>query len=314
MTQCREGWHLLEELPDRDSTSEGGGEESPKSQRRHRSTRRRQDVPDLPRLEMENRTIGKPIVAPNGKTYRPSMFLTVTLPSYGPVNDDGTPRFPERYDYRRAALDAMTFSSLFDRLVQNLRRCAGFKLQYFAAVEPQRRLAPHLHAAIRGVLPRQVIREVVDATYFQLWWPRLVEVDFRPEWDENLQAFLKPGTDEALPTWEQALDRIDEDETAEPVHVTRFGNQLDMQGILAGSGDANRRIGYLTKYLGKSMTQPLESSDDPSARQRAHADRLHVKVRVLPCSPSCANWLRYGVQPGGANGQMVPGSMPAQGS
>ena len=28
-----------------------------------------------------------------------------------------------------------------------------------------------------------------------------------------------------------------------------------------------------------------------------HIDRLHDEVRWLPCSPACANWLRYGVQP-----------------
>lgn len=307
MAQCREGWHLMEEPPENESDDESDEPATSDPDRRHRSTRRRQDVPDLPRMRMEDRTVGNLIRAANGKTYRPSMFLTVTLPSYGPVHSDGTPRFPATYDYRRAALDALTFSDLYDRLVQNLRRCAGFKLQYFAAVEPQRRLAPHLHAAIRGVMPRQVIREVVAATYFQLWWPPLTEVDFVPTWNDSLQAFMKPGTDEALPTWDQALDRIDQDDAAEPVHVARFGRQLDMQGVLAGSGDSNRRIGYLTKYLAKSMTQPLDSPGEPSERQRAHVDRLHSQLRVLPCSPGCANWLKYGVQPVEANRQMIPG-------
>ena len=62
------------------------------------------------------------------------------------------------YDYRRAALDALHFPKLVDRFWQNLRRCAGYKVQYFAAIEPQRRLAPHLHAAIRGAIPRAVLQ------------------------------------------------------------------------------------------------------------------------------------------------------------
>ena len=33
---------------------------------------------------------------------------------------------------------------------RNLRRCTGCKVQYFAAIEPQHRLARHLHAAIPG--------------------------------------------------------------------------------------------------------------------------------------------------------------------
>ena len=46
--------------------------------------------------------------------------------------------------------DALHFPKLVDRFWQNLRRCAGYQVQYFATIEPQRRLAPHLHAAIRG--------------------------------------------------------------------------------------------------------------------------------------------------------------------
>ena len=64
------------------------------------------------------------------------------------------PGGPGPYDYRAAALDAMHFPKLVDRLWQNLRRATGFRVQYFAAVEAQRRLAPHLHAAIRGAIPR----------------------------------------------------------------------------------------------------------------------------------------------------------------
>jgi hypothetical protein len=105
------------------------------------------------------------------KSYRPSMFLTVTLPFYGPVTRTGTPADPVTYDYRRAALDGLHFPKLVDRLWQNVRRCAGYKVQYFAAVEPQRRLAPHLHAAIGGAIPRQLLRQVVAASYAQVWWP-----------------------------------------------------------------------------------------------------------------------------------------------
>ena len=136
-----------------------------------RSTRRRQDAPELPRLPMEDRTIGRVFTAPDGKTYRPSMFLTLTLPSYGRVNAEGVPVDPEHYDYRRAALDALHFPKLVDRFWQNLRRCAGYEVQYFATVEAQRRLAPHLHAAIRGTIPRTIVRQVRAATYHQLWWP-----------------------------------------------------------------------------------------------------------------------------------------------
>ena len=139
---------------------------------------------------MSDRTTGRVFEAPDGKTYRPSMFLTLTLPSYGRVTGDGVPLDPRSYDYRRAALDAMHFPKLVDRFWQNLRRCSGYSAQYFATVEPQRRLAPHLHAAIRGAIPRKLLEQVVAATYHQVWWPQLAEpiysdADELPVWDDS---------------------------------------------------------------------------------------------------------------------------------
>jgi hypothetical protein len=75
------------------------------------------------------------------------------------------------YDYQRAARDALHFAALSDRLVQNLRRFLGYDLQYLAAVEPQKRLAPHVHVAIRGTLSRTELRQVLAAAYHQVWWP-----------------------------------------------------------------------------------------------------------------------------------------------
>jgi len=87
---------------------------------RHRSTKRRQDAEPLPRRPVNSRTIGKTYTAPDGKTFRPSLFLTLTCPSYGKVTSDGTPADPDGYDYPRAARDALHFAALFDRFIQNL--------------------------------------------------------------------------------------------------------------------------------------------------------------------------------------------------
>jgi hypothetical protein len=77
-----------------------------------RSTKRRQDAPELPRRRVENRTLGREYAG----RFRPSMFITLTCDSYGPVHaDDGTPVNPGMYDYRRAARDAVHFASLVDR-------------------------------------------------------------------------------------------------------------------------------------------------------------------------------------------------------
>jgi hypothetical protein len=314
MQQCREGWHLTDE-PDRpdptaDRTEPEDGpadEDGDDGARRVRSTRRRQDVPDLPRVPMDDRTVGRVFEAPDGKTYRPSMFVTLTLPSYGRVTREGVPVDPASYDYRRAALDAIHFAKLADRFWQNLRRCAGYRVQYFAAVEAQRRLAPHLHAAVRGAIPRRVVREVRAATYHQVWWPahdEPVYADRLPAWSEA--GYVDPDTGELLPTWDEALDQLDTDPDAQPAHVVRFGEQDDIAGLIAGTPGADRTIGYLCKYLTKSIADTYDDGE-ASPAQVAHVDRLADEVRWLPCSPTCANWLRFGIQPKDAEPGMTPG-------
>ena len=135
----------------------------PARPRRHRSTQRRRDAAPLPRRPVSARTVGKTYTAPDGRTFRPSIFVTLTCPSYGRVGEDGAPADPETYDYTRAARDTLHFAALFDRFIQNLRRFTGYDLQYFAAIEPQRRLAPHVHLAIRGTISRRELREVIAA-------------------------------------------------------------------------------------------------------------------------------------------------------
>ncbi len=273
--------------------------------RRHRSTRRRQDAPDLPRRKVTPRTVGKTYTAPDGKTFRPSMFLTLTCPSYGRVREDGTPADPATYDYAGAARDALAFAALFDRLMQNLRRYLGYDVQYFAAVEPQRRLAPHIHIAMRGTVSRAELRRVLAATYHPVWWPDTTAVRFDgeqlPVWDENTGHYLDPATGEVLPTWDDALDAITAED--EPRHVARFGERFDAQGVLSGSKDAARCIGYLTKYLTKQVADCHQADAG-----QAHAERLAEALRYEPCSPRCANWLRYGIQPKGARPGLIPGA------
>jgi hypothetical protein len=264
-----------------------------------RSTKRRQDAPDLPTRRVSKVTVGREFAG----RYRPSMFVTLTCDSYGRVREDGTPVNPGSYDYRRAARDAVHFAALADRWWQNLRRVVGWDVQYFATVEPQRRAAPHLHAAIRGSIPHDVLRQVTAATYHQVWWPAHDELvyggDRVPAWEPHSRTFVDPDTREPLTGWVDAVDQVDE-----PVHVVTFGAQVHSKGILGGSEEAGRHIGYLTKYLTKSISEVVEPATDA---QQAHADRLHDELRVTPCSPRCPVWLLYGVQPMGATSKTVPG-------
>ena len=311
--QCTEGWHLADE-PDRPPGTDDGDydddtddlDQDEPAGKRVRSTKRRQNLPNLPRLRMTDRTVGEVFTAEgSGRQYRPSMFLTLTLPSYGPVLTSGVPRDPGRYDYRRAALDALHFSKLCGRFWTHLRRCAGFNVQYFSVIEAQKRGAPHLHAAARGAIPRAILRRVVAATDYALWWPPFDHVlyngDRLPVWVG--ESYVDPDSGEVLPTWAEALNRIDQDPDAQPAYVLRFGTQLDVQGVIPEQAD--QAVLYLAKYLTKAIGETHTDPDDQAYGR--HLERIHAELRWLPCSPRCANWLRYGVQPDHARPGLIPG-------
>jgi len=337
MHQCREGWHRTDadqaavdlddvanvdpqtdaeddegEQLDDDQADEDAAEDPG---RRVRSTRRLPGVPDLPTIPMDQRTTGRAFTDERtGRVFQPSMFLTMTQPSYGKVIPGaGVPVDPSRYDYRRAALDALLFPRLLDRWWQNLRRCAGYKVQYFSAVEAQRRLAPHVHAAVRGAIPRATIKAVARATYYAAWWPSLDRVVYAgarmPVWDAVTGCYVDPTTGEALPSWDEATHNLDG-----PAHVARLGAQVDIRGLLGGTADSDRAVRYLCKYLTKNVadTNSDEHATHSDAYQR-HIDRLHREIETSPCSPGCANWLRYGVTPKNPEPGLVPGrcSSPA---
>jgi hypothetical protein len=155
---------------------------------------------------------------------------------------------------------------VIDRFVQNLRRVAGYDVQYFATVELQRRLAPHLHMAVRGTMPRAEVKAIAAATYHQVWWPSCEQVRYQgaylPLWVADEHAadredgqsgdYLDPETGELLPTWEQALDLAGADEQAEPLHVVRLGPQVDVKGVMAGSPGADE--GPRRQLAGISMS------------------------------------------------------------
>jgi hypothetical protein len=78
-------------------------------------------------------------------------------------------------------------------------------------------------------------------------------------------------------------------------------------GILGGTEEAGGPIGYLAKYLTKSIDQAVGLGERATDAQRNHARRLHAALQITPCSPRCPVWLLYGVQPKGARHSMIPG-------
>ena len=90
--------------------------------------------------------------------------------------------------------------------------------------------------------------------------------------------------------------------------MLRFGTHDDYQGLIAGTPQADKAVGYLCKYLTKAIADTHnDDGGEASAARAAHIERLADEVRRLPCAPTCANWLRFGVQPQGAQAGMVPG-------
>ena len=71
---------LVRELDEEITNAGMRGKVAPaKPTRRHRSTRRRQDAPDLPRRKISPRTVGKTYTTLDGKTFRPSLFHAARL-------------------------------------------------------------------------------------------------------------------------------------------------------------------------------------------------------------------------------------------
>ncbi|MEV0543779.1 replication initiator [Nocardia salmonicida] len=291
-----------------ESADAGGGssaETSAGAGPRSRSTRRRQDTPDLPRLPVDDRTIGG---ANTDGSARASMFVTITMDSYGKVfREDSTPLDVDSYDYRRAAWDAIWCARLFSRWIQNLRRAIGWSIQYFGVVEPQKRGAPHLHIALRGLVDIDLIRQVTEATYHQVWWPRPPQMIYGgtrlPVWDRDTETFVDPVSRMALQSWDEAMESTWAAD-AQPAHVARFGKKVHARRLVGGSDKSERGIGYLCKYLTKSVADILEAK---TARQQRHYDRLHASLKGTPCSERCSVWLLYGVVPKGAGSRARPG-------
>ena len=111
--------------------------------------------------------------------------------------------------------------------------------------------------------------------------PQTVKYDGEhlPVWDEHTGTYLDPDTGEVLPNWDQALDAIGDQD--EPLHVARFGARFDAQGVLAGSRDASRCIGYLTKYLTKHLGDCHQADHRRPGRPRRTARRRAAVRAVL---------------------------------
>jgi hypothetical protein len=172
------------------------------------------------------------------------------------------------------------------------------------------------------VISRAMLKLVIAASYHQVWWPATDTPAYTgttqlPIWDEDATTeddcggYLDPATGAYLPTWDEALDDLALADDVEPQHVVRFGAQADIKGLISGTPDADRRIGYLAKYLTKDIAH-CHADTDGDLSVAGHTDRMVEALKYEPCSPTCANWLRYGIQPKNARAGMTPGACKAK--
>ena len=249
--------------------------------RRHRTTRRRQDAAPLPRRKVAARTVGK--VYDDSRTarrFRPSMFLTLTCPSYGRVREDGTPGRPGRLRLHRAQPATRCTS----------RRCSTGSSRTFAASSAMT-CSTSRRSSRNGDWPHMFTWPCAvpsPAPNCAGSWPRPITRSGGPTPPSCASRTTRcpcgmstrPPTStrpraKSCPTWDDALDAIGDQD--EPLHVARFGERFDAQGVLAGSKDAARCIGYLTKYLTKQVADCHQAQTDA---QRAHIDRLAEALRL----------------------------------
>ena len=247
MQQCREGWHLDEE-PEREETSPDPDDESD-----DRMTRRIRSLPSAGAVRPDDARTRPTCPASRwssersaplsprlpGKTYRPSMFVTFTLPSYGPVRTDGTPVDPSTYDYRRAALDALHFPKLVDRVWQNLRRATGYQVQYFAVGGGAAPPGSPSACGDPGRDPPRAAARGRRATYHQVWWPAHEKPVFTGRSSPSgwtSVGYVDPTTRRPLPTWDGPSTRWTRIRTRSPPTSFGFGKPARHPGHHRGRG------------------------------------------------------------------------------
>ena len=215
------------------------------------------------------------------------MFLTLTCDSYGRVDDDGTPADPGtlrlpagragRAALRRAVRPVHPEPAPRPRLRRAVLRRRRTPTPARAAPahrhprhRPPGRAAPgHRRHLPPGLVARHRHRPLRRRRAAGLGRGRPAATSTRPP-----GRCCPPGTRPSTPS---APDD-------EPLHVARFGAEFDAQGVLAGSKDANRCIGYLTKYLTKHVGR-LPRRPTPT-RSAPTPPGWPTRCGYEPCSPT----------------------------
>ena len=270
--------------------------------------------------KVAKRTLGRVYA---GK-YQPSMFITLTMPSYGRINpdgatddngrpcSDGTPLHPDTYDYRRAARDIVHFSGTgrpVDTEPAARGRLGRAVLRHRGTAETR---APHISrrcsaarspANCSGRSPRRPTTRCGGPTTTRSATPGQHAGVGRPR--PHVHRPDHPAT----------ADRVGR-RTGRRSPTNRTRNRRTWCGsgcrwTQAHQGRARRHRGggrpHRLPDQVPDQSPSAKSSTPRPTRQHAHHARLHAELERTPCSPRCPVWLRYGVVPRGASAKTEPG-------
>ena len=269
-------------------------------------------------MPLEDRTVGQTFTAPDGTIYRPSMFLTLTLPllraghpRHGRPGRPGDATTTGGRRWTRCTSRSWSTGSGRTCAAAPATRCSTSPPSNPNAASP-RTCTPRSAARSPAPLLRQVDQGDLRPGVVAVLRPaRLHRPDAARCGTAATTSTRTPGSSCRPGT--QALDQLDADPDARPAHVVRFGTQTRHARHHRPLADADRAVRYLTKYLTKVVA---DTYADPDSRDPAYRGAHRPAARraaLAALLAGCANWLRYGIQPEDAGPGLEPGCCGVEG-
>ena len=233
---------------------------------------------------------GRPGVHCSGRQDLPALDVRHPHPAVLRAGDaEGVPVNPARYDYRRAALDALHFPKLVDRFWQNLRAA------------PATRSSTSPPSSRSGAWPRTCTPRSGGPSPARC----CARSGPPPTTSSGGRPTTLPSMWTGCPVWTDARLRRPEHRRAAPDAGTRrstrstptrgrAGARRSVRGPGRHPGPHRRQTGGGTGHRlhvqvpDQADRRHLRRRDDASAAREAHIDRLAEEVRWLPCTPTCA--------------------------
>ena len=253
---------------------------------------------------------------PPRRALRPSMFVTLTLPCYGPiVPGTGVPATPAATTTGAPPWTPCTSPSCS---TGGSRTCAAAPATRSSTSAPSRPNAASPRTSTSpsaapspeppsGPSPRPPTSSSGGRRSSSPSTP----TDRR---SGTAATTSTPTPRSPLPTWDAGPGRSSMTiPTPHPMHVMRVRAADRHQGPARRHPRRRPRRPLPHQVPHQGRRRDLHRQAEPSdAAYEDHIDRLHAEVRYLPCSPDCANWLRFGIQPRTVGPGLIPGRCPGK--